>query len=207
MNLLMQVIVAAIIVAVILVVVYVGVQSIGLGQHVTELQAVSLVQHDIQNQNPDTLVEITNVTPSQYSGSWHITAAVTYNSTSPCPSYVSYSFDYPKYGFVSTLENNYTSDCVIYGFDKNKSYVFEFGPLAVARSYDLGIPSVNAFVEKFGFSNVTAQATFYNVLNVGGKSQSDVWLVNYSSPRSKYSEFVALTQVNGNLIANYTLSR
>ena len=120
---------------------------------------------------------------------------------------MSYSFDYPKYGFVSTLVNNYTSNCVIYGFDQNKSYVFEFAPLAVVRSYDLGIPSVNSFVEKYGFSNVTVQAAFYNVLNVGGESQNDVWLVNYSSPKSNYSEFVALTQLDGDLIANYTISR
>ncbi|MDE1870484.1 MAG: hypothetical protein KGH71_05925, partial [Candidatus Micrarchaeota archaeon] len=93
MNLLSSVIVAAIIVIVLIIVGYIGIQHLNLGQQVSEQQAVSLVVNYLKNTNPNTLVNVTNVTPSTYAGSWHILTAVAFNATSPCPSYVAYSFD------------------------------------------------------------------------------------------------------------------
>ena len=207
MNLLTQVIVAAIIIALIFVVVYFAAQKINLGQHVTESQAVALVVHDMQNAQPNTVVNVTNVTPSVYPGSWHILLSATFNATSPCPSYASYSFDYPQYGFVYRVENNYTSDCVVYGLEQNRSYIIASAPVAIARSYSLGIPSITSFVKKYGYNNISVHATFYNSVILSFSTYNNTWIVNYSTPNANYSEFAAITQVGGKLITNYSISR
>jgi len=206
MDLLQKVILAGVAVVILLVIGYFGVQSLHLGQQVTKQQAVSLVTNYLKNQNQNTVVNVTNVTPSTYPGSWHILTSVDFNATSPCPSYVSYSFDYPQYGFVYRVQNNYTSNCIIYGLEQNKSYILASAPLAIARSYNLSIPSVRNFVNTYGYGKVNVQAVFYNATILNSVTYNDTWIVTYSAPSSTSSVVVALTQAGGNLITNYTIS-
>ncbi len=135
MGLLSSSAIAILIIVVIFVLLYLGVKYFGIGTHVTEAQALSLVEGDVQNANPGVLINVTNVTPSQFPGSWHILMSVILNATSPCPSYYIYSFDYPKYGFVYNIENTYTSNCIVYGLMQNKSYIIASYPVAVVRAY------------------------------------------------------------------------
>lgn len=205
MNLLSRVIIAALIVIVLIVVGYFALSHITLGQQVSSPQAVTLVVNYLKNTNPNTLVNVTNVTPSIYPGSWHILTAVAFNATSPCPSYVAYSFDYPQYGFVYRVQNNYTSNCMIYGLQQNKSYILAAAPLAIARSYNLSIPIIQKFVAKYGYKNVTVHASYFNSIIISSATYNGVWIVNYTASRANYSIFAAITQVGGKLVANYTL--
>ncbi|MGI0141540.1 MAG: hypothetical protein ACREBF_02720 [Candidatus Micrarchaeales archaeon] len=207
MNLLAKVIVAAIVLVIVLLAVYFGAQKLKLGQQVTQVQAVSLVTNYLQNANPNTVVNVTNVTRSTYPGSWHILTSVAFNSTSPCPSYASYSFDYPQYGFVYRVQNNYTSNCVIYGLEQNKSYILAAAPLAIARSYNLSIPLINTFVSTYGYNNVVVHANFYNSISLKSKTYANIWLVNYSAPTASYSVFTVITQAGGLALTNYTLPK
>ena len=203
MDLLSKAVVAAVAIVVIIFAVYVALSHVSLGQQITEAQAASLVLHDLQNSNPGAAVNITNVTRSQYAGSWHILASVVTNATSPCPSYYIYSFDYPKYGFVYRVDNTYTSDCVVYGVVGN-SYPIGSYPVAITASYSRNITAVSDFVRSHGFNNVAVHATYYNSTTVSGSTYLDVWAVNYSYPSSNSSVIVLLSQQNGTVMLAYS---
>jgi hypothetical protein len=200
MDLLLKSILAAVLVALILVGLYVAIQRIVLNQPITKQQAITLILNDLKNSNP-TFVNITNATPSVYPGSWHILASVVYNGTTPCPTYVIYSFDYPQYGFVYRSENLYTSNCVVYGLAMNRSYIIASAPVAIARSYNLSIPLVRNFVSEYGYGNVTVNAKFNSFYS----TYTNIWIVNYTAPKVNYSVYVVLTQVGGIPVSNYTM--
>ena len=202
MDLLVKTILAAVVVFALLFVVYYLVGHV-LSGPITSSQAVSLVESDLSRSYPSAVINITNVTQSQYPGSWHIVASVITNATSPCPTYSVLSFDYPKYGFVSRLENNYTSGCVVYGLVGNSSYILASYPVAIARSYSLKIPQVMDYVKSVGYANTIVTATYYPTFYHIGKDYSKIWLVNYSSPRSNQAVYVILTQESGNFVTEY----
>ncbi len=152
-------------------------------QQVTEAQAVSLIYHDLQNSNPGAQINITNVSTSQFQGSWHILASVVLNATSPCPSYYIYSFDYPQYNFVYRVMNTYTSNCTVYSGAGNQT-VIGSGPAAITQSYDLHIPEVMNFVTEYGYSNVAVYATYYDNITYQGANYRNAWFVNYTSPKA-----------------------
>ena len=205
MDLLAKTVVLAAVVIVILLGVYYALQSTILS-HVSEQQAASLVTADLQNAYPSAMINITNERPSNYTGSWYIAASVVVNATSPCPSYYSYTFDYPKFGFVYRVQNTYTQDCRIYGLQQNSSFLLSSFPAAVTRSYTLGIPGVMSFVQQYGFHNVSVISHFYQSIDTHGMNYTKAWLVEYSAPRANHTVSVLLSQLNGTLLAAYNSS-
>jgi len=191
MDLLVKSIIVVIVVVAIFGAVFYLFSSGLLSQQITQAQATSLVYHDLQNTDPGAQVNITNVTPSQYAGSWHILASVILNATSPCPSYFIYSFDYPKYGFVYRIENTYTDDTTIIGS----------GPAAITWSYEENIPAVTSFVSKYGYSNVAVYATYHKSINYSGLNYSDMWLVEYTAPSANATLNVLISQLNGTSVS------
>lgn len=209
MDLLFKSILAALVIAAVLVILFFAVQKF-IPATVTQQQAVTLVLNDLKNVTPTARVNITNVTPSQYQGSWRIIASVVFNGTTPCPSYYIYSFDYPKYGFVYRLDNNYTNHCIVYGLQQNRSYILASYPVAIARSYNLSqqgtIPSVANFVNLYGYRNVVVTASYYPSLNLSNTLYNRVWIVNYSAPTASYSVYTLITQVGGSFVLSYNKS-
>lgn len=203
MDLLSKAAAAAVIIVVVIFAGYFAISHVSFGQQVTEAQATSLVLHDLQNSNPGAIINITNVTASQYSGSWHVVASIVTNATSPCPSYYIYSFDYPKYGFVYRVENTYTSNCVVYGTGSQSGYAIGSYPVAITDSYDLNLSIVSGFIGKYGLANVAVHATYYNTTVFYGKSYHGVWIVNYTAPSSGQYVEVLLSQLNGTALSTY----
>ncbi len=199
MDLLAKAVVVAIVIVIIIIAAYYLTKQPVLPQ-VTKSQASSLILDYLRNNYKGSIINITNETPSTYQGSWHILASVISNATSPCPAYSVLSFDYPEYGFVSRVENNYTANCVVNGVVQNQSYLVASYPVAIARSHSLGIPSVNEFITKAGYSNVTVHATYYNSTNYSNITYSRVWLVDYTAKNIGYSIQVLLSQVGGDPI-------
>lgn len=202
MDLLSKSVITVVIAVLIIFVAYYTISHVTFAQPVTEQQASSLVLHDLENANPGAAINITNVTPSQYAGSWHILASIVTNATSPCPSYSIYSFDYPKYGFVYQVENKYTSNCVIYGIVAGKGYIIGSYPVAITASYNLNLSSVNNFIQKYGLTKIAVYATYYNKTTLSGKNYTGIWLVNYTAPNARYVA-VVLSQVNGTELSAY----
>lgn len=206
MDLVVRVLIIAIVLIAALVALYYLLQGTLL-QHVTQQQAEALILSDLQRISPGALINITNSTPSTYAGSWHIVTSVITNATSPCPSYLVYSFDYPQFGFVYRVENTYTKDCVIYGLSTNKTFIVSSFPVAITRAFNLNIPMVNDFINSQGARNVVVTTQFLYNITALGTNYTNVWLVNYSSKNVAYSVYVMLKQVNGTLITAYNRSR
>ncbi|MCL5786598.1 MAG: hypothetical protein M1520_00115 [Candidatus Marsarchaeota archaeon] len=201
MDLLTKAVIVAVVIAVVIVSAYYLLRQSSANQ-VTKAQATSLILDYLKNNYPGATVNITNVSSSVYAGSWYILASVISNSTSPCPSYSVLSFDYPQYGFVSRVENNYTGNCIVNGFANNhSSYIVASYPVAIALSHELNISSVNSYVQKAGYANVSVHATYYGAINYSNTSYQKVWLVDYSSSKLNYSVQVLLSQVGGNPLA------
>jgi hypothetical protein len=205
MELLARAILGIVVVVVILLALFYALQS-SFFQQVTKQQAESLVVADLQRTYQGSSVQVLNDTPSNYSGSWHITTSLILNSTSPCPDFFIYTFDYPQFGFVYRVQNTYTNNCVIYGLTQSKPFIISSYPVAITRSYLLGISSVSAYINSVGFGNVKVTANFFNSTSLFGSSYTNVWLVNYNSMLSNHSVSVLLTQVNGTLLTAYNTS-
>lgn len=205
MDLLTKSIMAVVILVLVVFLGFYFAKQINLGQpQMTREQAVSFVLNDFNNNMPDSIINITNVTPSQYPGSWHIVASVITNATTPCPSYFIYSFDYPKFGFVYRVDNIYTDRCTIYGFSENKTNIITSYPVAITRSYNLNLTSVRNLVNKYGYDSIKVNATFYNAITLSGQNYTKVWIVAYGSRLDPINyTYVVLSQAGGNLLLSF----
>ncbi|HVC58443.1 MAG TPA: hypothetical protein VND15_03140 [Candidatus Acidoferrales bacterium] len=200
----------------IIVVVLIVVAGIGfiLFQHakgstaVTSDQAVQFVKSDLIEMNPSANITTINVSPSRLqTGSWDIVLSIVYNATRPCPTLLIQGFDYPATGLVPSLDNLYTTKCVIYGMSDAPSYVISSPLIATARSYNESPKSVSTYVSAYGYNNTVVHSKFYTMLNssVTGSSRNftNVWLVNYTANRATYSEYLVMDS-SGTVIANYS---
>ncbi|MDE1851959.1 MAG: hypothetical protein KGH69_04725 [Candidatus Micrarchaeota archaeon] len=212
MDLLGKSAVAAAVILIILVAAYFIFLKNPFAQPVSKPQATSLVLSDLQNTYPGADINITNVSQSQFQGSWHIIASVVTNQTSPCPSYIVYSFDYPQYHFVPRVDNIYTAystygnQCLVYGFTQGSSYIIASYPVAIARSYTLNISQVSQFIQRYGYGNVAVNATYRNTTTLGTGTFNNVWVVHYTAPIANYSVYAILTQSNGELVQAFNQS-
>ena len=170
---------------------------------VSSVQAVTNVTNYLRTNYPGAVINITSANASQFQGSWHIVAAIIANSTRACPDYFVESFDYPKFGFVPTPQNNYTSGCAIYGVQNGLAYNVTSYPVAMAKSYDYNLTQVRIFMNRYGYSNVNVSATYHNSARFGQENYTHVWLVTYSDHNADYSVNVGIAQLNGTLLYVY----
>jgi hypothetical protein len=206
MDLLARVAIAAVIVVVILVAVYYFVQN-NVASHISEAQAVDNVTLFLERNYSNAQVAVTNVTPSQYTGSWYVVASIVINATSPCPSYFIDSFDYPQFGFVPRTVNVYTSNCKIEGFSNNESFKIYNSPVAITRAYTLDIPALRNFIDTYGFQNVNVHTYFLNATQLSGLNYTNIWLVNYSATSAPNNTYALLYQLNGTLLGVINISK
>ncbi|MEM0201338.1 MAG: hypothetical protein QXD23_02935 [Candidatus Micrarchaeaceae archaeon] len=170
---------------------------------ITQSQAKALVLNDLQNTFQNAVINITNVSKSQYQGSWHIIAAIVQNSTSPCPDYSVVSFDYPKYNFVYKIENVYTQNCVIYQKGLNQSSIISSYPTAIIKSYESNLTLIKNYVNKYGFNNVSVYANYFSNLKYLSKNYTDIWEINYTTTKSNNVVSVLLYESNGMIAKTY----
>lgn len=195
----MDLMVKVLAVALVLIVLVVGLRYAFAGspRQINSEQAVSNITNYLETSYPGASVSITDVNRSQYAGSWMVIASVVINGTRACPSYYVYSFDYPKFNLVYQVQNNYTANCVINGVTPD--YTITSYPIAIARSYNLADPAVHSFVDRYGYANVSVNATYFNSTVLGGVNYSRVWLVEYSDAMANHTVDVGLWQDNGTL--------
>lgn len=206
MDLLAKSILGIAVLIIILFIVYYATRHISVS-YVSKQSATEIVLSDLVKANPGSVVNITNVTPSLYQGSWHVVASVVTNATSPCPSYFIYSFDYPKYGLVNRTDNVYTENCRILGFVNGTSYTIGSYPEAITRVYNIGIPEISNMITTYGYQNIVAHAAYYENTSVNGNSYNGVWIVNYSVENPNYSVYVVLDQSNGTYVTSFNETR
>ena len=166
------------------------------------MKATALILSYLQQTNPSANVSIINVTPSQYSGSWHVFASVISNATSPCPSYSVYTYDYPAFRLVNSTNNRYTNNCQIYSLPTSGPFIISSAPIAITWA-STRVTSAENFISTQGFANVNAHANFYAKQQIYGANYTDVWVVGYASRLVAYSVYAAISQVNGTLLTSY----
>ncbi len=176
----------------------------------TSQQAVQYVLRDMRDNNPSANITVINVSSSTLkSGSWDIVLSVVYNASRPCPTLFIEAFDYPATNLVPSVDNLYTSHCVIYGVSTAPSYVISSPYIAIAMSYNQSPVRVRSYVDAFGYNNTRVAAKFFSALGSGatptGKNFTSVWLINYTANDANYSEYVVMGS-SGSMLANYTLA-
>ncbi len=185
------------IVAIIAIVILVAARSIAgtAPQQVTSAQASAEVKDFITSSFSGSTVNVTtNITPSNYQGSWHIVAQAIINGTKVCPSYYIYSFDYPRFTLVNNTENLYTSNCVVGGIQPNLPYMISSYPVAIAMSYDAHIPKVEAFISRYGRNAVDVYANYFRSIALNGTNYTKAWIINYTMPSASHYVVVVLNQ-------------
>ncbi len=206
MDLLTKTIVVAIVLILIVAAVYYAFEKVFVAGPVTESQAAQLIVSYLQNHSPKAIINITNETPSTYQGSWHVVVSFINNPTTPCPTYIIYSFDYPKYGFVNRTDNIYTQNCQITGYT-GLPYTIGSFPVATVYSYEYANASaIKSFVNLNGYNNVIVHALYYPQTSINGYNYTKVWVVNYSAPQTSKSVYAILSEPNGTFYSTYNAS-
>ncbi len=180
----------------------------GTASQLTPAQAVQFVKNDLRDTNPGANISVISVTNSTLEkGSYNIVLSIVYNATRPCPTLFIEGFDYPATGLVPSVDNLYTSKCVIYGLSDAPSYIISSPEIAIARSYTQNVSQINDFVNAYGYNNTVVTAAFYPYLNSTtthlGQSFYNVWLIKYSAASAKSSVYVVLDS-SGAVAGNYT---
>jgi len=179
-------------------------------QQFTSAEAVQFVINDLKAANPSANITVINVSNSTLKqGSFNIVLSIVYNATKPCPTLFIEGFDYPATGLVPSLDNLYTSKCVVYGLSDAPSYVISSPEIAIVRSYTDNVSQINNYVNTFGYSNTFVTAKFYNYLNNTNthlaQSLYNVWLVRYRATNANYSVY-AVVDSSGAIAGNFTNS-
>ncbi len=174
----------------------------------TSQQAVQYVLSDMRASNPSANITVINVSASALkAGSWNIVLSAVYNASKPCPTLFIEDFDYPATGLVPSVDNLYTSHCVIYGISTAPSYVISSPYIAIARSYNQSFAPITAYVRAAGYNNTFVHARFFSTLNYSAtplnENFTSVWLINYTAKSANHSEYVVMSS-SGAIIANYT---
>lgn len=210
MELLARVGIISVIVIVIASVAFLLLQQ-SLSGSVTSPQAVQYVLSDMRAINPTANISVIGVSPSTLkSGSWSVVLSVVYNATRPCPTLFIEAFDYPATGFVPSVDNLYTTRCVVYGLSVAPSYVISSPYIAIARSFNQSPPVLTGYVGSYGYNNTQVHAAYF--ANLGANATplrqpfQNVWLMNYTAKYATYSAFVVMSS-SGAIIANYTQKR
>jgi hypothetical protein len=173
----------------------------------TSQQAVQYVMSDMRASNPTASIAVINVTSSTLkAGSWDIALSVVYNSSEPCPTLFIEGFDYPATGLVPSVDNLYTSHCVIYGISTAPSYVISSPYIAIARSYNQSFAPITSYVSTFGYNNTAVHAKFFSALAGNAtplrENFTSVWLINYTAKGAAYSEYAVMSS-SGTIVAHY----
>ncbi|MGD0729180.1 MAG: hypothetical protein ABR981_03840 [Candidatus Micrarchaeaceae archaeon] len=173
----------------------------------TATQAEQYVINDLKASNPNANITIINVSNSSLkNGSYNIILSIVYNGTRPCPTLSIVGYDYPATGLVPSVDNLYTSKCVIYGLSNAPSFVISSKYIAIAESYDKNLSQISDYVNTFGYYNTNVHATYYALLNNTQthltQSLYNVWLVQYKATNANYSVY-AVIDSSGAIVGNY----
>ncbi len=205
MDLLSKAIIAAVILALVVVGAYLYAQHLPPQTSLTKQQAVSLVQSDVEQNYPGAIINITNATLSQrYPGSWDLVVSIIVNSTQPCPDYFIYTYTYPGTGFVPDTQNTYTRG--YQGTCSVNSSIIGAYPIAIAKSYTIHSSQIDSYINKFGYGNILATASYYPRFSVYGQNYTDIWLTTFTYPSANYSAYMVLS-LEGTQLLTYTANK
>lgn len=165
---------------------------------VTASDAENFVLSDLYQHSPNATFTVLNVTGSTSNpGSWTVLVSATYNATKPCPAYETESFDYPGTNLAPVPNNIYVSDCAVHQIPSGQGGKIGIPVIAIATATSLNNSIINNYISTYGYSNVSANATFYPAYNstsglIG--TFDNVWVIRYTASNSNSSVTALLDQ-------------
>ena len=204
MDLFAKVIIAAIIIGVILGAFFL--LKYTYSTQLTQAQAEQIVLNDLKAHSPNAIINVVNVSRSSLrNDSWNMVVNVVYNSTRPCPSILTESFDYPALGLSPTVYSVYSNNCSVYGVGSN-NYVIGSPYIAIAQSYAQNYTPVRNYVSTYGYSATSVHAAFYDTIPANftplNETFSNSWLINYTASGAAQELFVIMSS-NGTITNSY----
>ncbi len=177
----------------------------------TQAQAEQIVLNDLKAHSPTAIINVVNVSGSSLKNdSWNIVVNIVYNSTRPCPTILTESFDYPALGLAPTVYSVYSNNCSIYGVGSllNSYYNYVIGSpyIAIAQSYAQNYTPIKDYVSTYGYNETSVHAHFYNAIPANftplNASFENSWLINYTAGGATKSLFVIMS-TNGTITSSY----
>jgi hypothetical protein len=172
---------------------------------VTMQGAEGLVINDIKAQNPTANVTLLpGVTNA--SGSFIIPLSVVYNGTSPCPTLITETFNYPALGLQPIQDTQASAsvagNCQVY----IQGSLPPYGPIFIASSYADNNATIRSYVDTFGYNNTSVTARFITSTNstISG-NETNVWAVTYQASTANYMISAILGQ-SGKILQTYRTS-
>jgi len=172
---------------------------------VTASYAKEFVLSDLYQHSPNGIFNVINVSKSPSNpNSWIIILSASYNSTKPCPTYLTETFNYPSTNLAPIINNIYASNCKV-----NQITTTTHGGsiglpiMAIAEATSMQTPIVTNYISNYTYNNTFVKANFYTTFNKTLDNMTinlnGIWIVNYTATNANYSVYVILDKF-GNLI-------
>ncbi len=202
----MQLLSKVVIMAIIIIAIAVGVTLLSkqgsISNTVTASDAENFVLSDLYQHSPNATFSVLNVSRSvSNQGSWSVLVSAAYNSSKPCPTYLTESFDYPGTNLAPVVNNIYASNCTVHQVPSGYGGSIGMPVIAIATATSLNNSMINSYISSYGYSNVFVNATFYQTYNstsVPPAKLDSVWVVNYTATNANYS-VIAILDKYGNV--------
>ncbi len=172
--------------------------------NINATQAEQFVLSDLYQSAPYANFTLLNISKTTNS-SWYITVSATYNASTPCPTYLVESFNYPSENLAPVVNNIYASDCTVHELINNATSGINIPALAIATATTQARSGEDTalynYLSTYTYNATHAHATFFRTNpfpSIFDQYGNDIWVVNYTASKSNYSLYVALSGA-GNL--------
>ncbi len=173
--------------------------------HVTSSSAEEVVLSDLYQHSPTGIFNIINVSRSPTKDSWIIVLSASYNSTKPCPTYLTESFNYPSTNLAPIINSIYASKCKVYQVSTTHGGSIGLPVVAIAEASSIRDPVIVSYISTYSYNSTFVNAKFYplyrRMLNNTSINLSNIWIVNYTAKNANYSVYVILDKF-GRFIRN-----
>jgi hypothetical protein len=198
MELLSKVALVAIILIVIAVSVGVLLKHVSQPSNITASYAKNFVLTDLHQSTPSGEFTVLNVSGGP--NSWTVLVAASYNTTTPCPTYFTESFNYPSTNLAPTIDNIYISNCTVRQIPSSSGGDITLPVIAIGEATEQarsgGDPLLLNYLQTYPFGSTSVKADLYSTYNSileGTRvTGSNIWIVNYTSTDANFSVYAIL---------------
>lgn len=164
---------------------------------VTASYAKGFVLSDLYQHSPTGIFNVINVSKSSSNpNSWVIVLSAAYNSTKPCPTYLTETFNYPSTNLAPVINNIYASQCKVHQVSTTHGSNIGLPIMAIAEATSIQTPIVSNYISTYSYNNTFVHAKFYpsfnKTLNNVSVDFNNMWIINYTAINANNSVYVIL---------------
>lgn len=199
MQLLSKVAIITIIIVAIILVATFALKHSSIQSQVTASYAKEFVLSDLYQHSPNGIFNVINLSKSPSNpNSWVVVLSASYNSTKPCPTYLTETFNYPSTNLAPIINNIYASQCKVHQIPTNNGGIIGLSVMAIAEATSIKTPVITNYISTYTYNNTFVQANFYKTFNKTLKNininYNNIWIINYTATNANYSVYVILNK-------------